>query len=273
MRTTLMLLTIGFIALFVLIGCVPPQPIVENIDDVIGPPPYNSLSVMYTKSFFQERFMSKSILLDFVFAPSFSQAVWDASGNYEDKTDLRLESSEFEQLLGDFDVSEHFFRQLDVRINSNDKFVFTFTDNYDTSEKLLQFIKCDYPSKCPPADKAIQARFPCTTALKVAYGLGARQGSEQFGFIKTYRPFIRLIGKTKILSLNQTIWEEDILVFGYKGYKGHKATTDEIDREELILIFKSLTSQAIDLLVRSLDGGELGEMPILVDTNRVDLTF
>ncbi|MCB2171051.1 MAG: hypothetical protein KQI78_25625 [Deltaproteobacteria bacterium] len=273
MKRTIKLSVIGIIGLFSLIGCVPPQKIVANIDEVIGPPPYSSLSVMYTKSFFQERFMTKSILLDFVFAPSFSQAVWDASGNYEDATGLRLESSKFEQLLGDFDVSDHFFQELNSHIHSNNKFVFTFTEDYDTTEKLLKFIRCNYPSNCSPADSTIQAKFPCGTALKLAYGLGARQGSEQFGFIKTYRPFIRLIGVTKLFSHNQVIWEEDILVFGKKGYKGNKASADLIDRDELIVSFKYLTSQAIDLLMESLDGNELREMPILVDTNRADLTF
>jgi hypothetical protein len=273
MKIALKLSFIGFIALFAFMGCVAPQKTIENIDEVIGPPPHSCLAVMYTKSFFQERFMSKSIFLDLVFAPSFSQAVWEASGNYEDKTGLRLESSEFEQLLEEFDVSDHFFRQLDVRINSNNKFAFTFTEDFDRSEKLLKFIRCDYPSECNPADKTMQARFPCGTALKIAYGLGARQGSEQFGFTKTYRPFIRLIGKTKILSLNQVIWEEDILVFGNKGYRGNKATADQIDRDELISTFKYLTSQAIELLLRSLDGSKLGKMPILVDTNKADLAF
>jgi len=258
---------------FLLGGCATSLQSVKMKEGIVEATPRESLSVMYSKTYFQERFMGKSIGTAIVFGPLIGAVLWHYAGDYENKTAARLESSQFEKLLGDFDVSDYFFTQLDQKIIPTKYINLTFTQDINTAQQVLQFIKCDSSKMCVIEDKTIKDRFSCVTALKMAYGLGARQGSEQIGFSKSYRPFIRLIGITKDLNTNAILWRDDIIVFGNKRYKGSDANADRIDREELVSTFKNLTSQSIALLQRSLNGEELGEMPILVDTTSADLDF
>lgn len=261
-------------ATLVFSGCATSLKSVNMKKEAMGPTPQDSLSLMYCKTYFQERFMGRSIGTAIVFGPLVGAVLWHSIADYEDRTAARLESSEYEKLLGDFDVSDYFFGQLNQNLTSSRYIEFVFTEDADTSQKVLEFVKCDSPRECAIIDETIKERFSCVTALKMAYGMGARQGNEQYGFAKSYRPFIRLVGITRSLdATNEVLWREDILVFGDKRYRGSDGRADRIDREELIITFKDLTSEAITLLLQSLNAEQLADMPILVDTTRADLQF
>ena len=254
-------------------GCARSLSAVEIKKEMVGATPRESLSVAYSRTYFQERFMGNSIGAQLLFGPLIGDALWHFSANYEDTTAARLESSPFERLLGDFDVTDYVLSELTQKVTSSKYITFTFTKDLDTAKEVRQFVRSDSSKTYVFENKAIKDRFSCATALKMAYGLGARAGNEQLGFVKSYRPFIRLIGIAKDFDTNAVLWRADIIVFGEKRYKGSEAKADRIDRQELVLAFKDLTSQAIRLLLRSVNGEELSEMPVLFDTARADLEF
>jgi hypothetical protein len=230
--------------------------------------PAQTLAVGFSKSFFQERFMGKSIATAIAFGPLLGGALWQEFGSYDERTGARLESGPFEELLGEFDVVSHFFERLEHRIESSTFLEFTFAKDPELAERVLRQVAAH-----DPADRAAVAegRHGCVTALKLSYGLGARHGGEQFGFTKSYRPFLLLIGLTKRSDTSEVLWKERVLVFGDTRYRGDAASADRIQREELVASFEALTEQAIDLLIQSLNGEPLPEMPVLVDLTAADL--
>jgi hypothetical protein len=265
------ILFVGFA--LVLGGCASSIQSVQINKDKLSPKPYDALAVGYSKTYFQPRFMGKSIGTGILFGPIIGAALWQGIGNYENKSGTRISSNDYENLLGDFDTTEYFFQQFEQKINSQKYIKFTFTKDVDTANKIISNIKNDGLTIKSISDGITKDGYPCIAAFKVAYGLGARQGNEQIGFRKYYRPFIRIVGSVKNLSASEVLWQDSVIVFSDKRYLGSDADADKIESAGLILALKSITNEAIDLLIRSINGEQQKEIPILVDTNNADFEF
>ena len=256
---------ISLIFVALLTGCASSLPSVKMKSDQTPGMPLDATAVSYTKTFFQARFMGLRPLL-------VGPALGYAFESFEGRKVQRLQSSDFEKLLDDFDVFEYFNEQLKKRAGDCSTVKLKFSDSPDLASQVIELARCDQKEECISAGKSLSQKTSNIAALKMSYGLGARQGSEQIGFRKYYRPFIRVIGVVKKVPSAEAIWQSDILVFGDR-YLGDAADADRIPRDELVSSFKMLTTQAIDLLVRSLNGEMLQEMPILADTAASDLKF
>ena len=110
--------------------------------------------------------------------------------------------------------------------------------------------------------------------IKVSYGLGARAGSEQIGFRKSYRPFVQLIGRLRDIETGEFIWSDDLIVFGPKPYRGSDANAENLSREELVQTYEQLNAELASLLIASLNGEQVPARPPLVGlSSRMDLSF
>ncbi len=246
-------------------GCTLSLPSIRMKSDQMHGMPMNATAACYTNTYFQARFMGLK--------PLISPMLWFAVGSVQDRKSQRLQSNEFEKLLADFDVFEYFNKQLKQRAGDSGIVRLKFSDSATLTPKIIEFAQCDHKDDCMTAVKSLGEATPYIAALKMSYGLGTRQGNDQLGFTKSYRPFIRVIGVVKKVSSAEVMWQSDVLVFGDKPYKGGDAEADRIPRAELVSAFKVLTTQAIDLVVRSLNGEVLQEMPVLSDTTSSDLKF
>ena len=262
-RTAIVLTFLVFLT-----GCASSLPSVKLKSDQPPGKPLDATAVTYTNTYFQERFMGLKPLL-------VGPMLWYVAGSYEGRRGQRLQSGDFEKLLGEFDVFEYFNEQLKMRASDSSTIKLKFSDSQqqDLALQVLELARCARKDDCGPAVKSLSEKTPYIAAFKMSYGLGSKQGAEQFGFRKYYRPFIRIIGIVKNIPLVEVIWQSDILVFGDKRYLGGDADADRIPKDELVSSFKMLTTQSIDLLVRNLNGEMLQEMPILVDNSASDLSF
>ena len=258
---------IGMLLLFG--GCTASLPSVQINKDKLSPKPYDALTAVYSNSYFQSRYLGKSIATSLIGGP----ALWVATGKYDNKDGARISSNDYEKLLGDFNTAEYFFRQYEQKVNSSPRIKFIFTKDVETANQIKSNIKSDNSAFKNIADGITKEKYSCIAAFKVSYGLGARQGNEQFGFRKYYRPFILIIGSAKNLSNNEVLWQDSIIVFGEKRYLGSDADADKIESGELILGLKGIANEAIDLLIRSLNGEQQKDIPILVDATNADYEF
>ncbi len=261
-------------------GCAASLPVVK-LDKAASPArPYESLAVGYSKSYFQSRFMGKSIGIITGTAVAFGPmvapigvALWQGLGNYEERVGARTESNEYEKLLGDFDTTDFFFRQLELKLRSAQHFRFTFTKDVETAAKIVSTIKQSTATEKAIADRMAGRSYSSVAAFKLSYGLGLRQGSEQLGFRKYYRPFVRVVGSIRNLESNKVIWQDTIIGFSEQRYLGSEADADKIPSGELVSAMKQISTEATDLLLRSLNGDELTDLPVLVDTVNADFEF
>jgi len=260
------LVCIMFLFVALMTGCASSLSSIRMTSDQTLGKPLDATFVSYTNTYFQPRFMGLRPLL-------VGPVLWYAGGSFEGRESQRLQSSDFEKLLAEFNVFEYFDGQLKKRAGETSMVILKFSDSPDLTSKVIEVARCDQKDACTSAAKSLGEATPNIAALKMSYGLGARQGSEQLGFRKYYRPFIRVIGVIKKVPSTETIWQSDILVFAENRYLGGDADADRIPREELISSFKILATQAIDLLVRSLNGEVLPEMHVMADTAASDLNF
>jgi hypothetical protein len=263
LRTTV---GISLICVAMLTGCATSLPSVLMKSNEPPGMPLDATAVFYTNTFFQARFMGVRPL---VLGPALGYAF----ENFEGRKGQRLQSGDFEKLLDEFDVFEYFNEELKKRAGDCRTVKLKFASSPELASQVVELARCDYKDACMAAVKSLNEPISHIAAFKMSYGLGARQGSEQIGFRKYYRPFIRVLGVVKKVPSGEAIWQSDILVFGDKRYLGDDADADRIPRDELVFFFKVLTAQAIDLLVGSLNGEMLQEMPILADTVASDLKF
>ncbi len=259
----------SFLLLVVLFsgGCASIHTPVQINSDKLPAKQGNTLAVAYTNTYFQPRFMG--IFKPFIDGP----LGWYAFGNYEGRNDRRLESNEYEKLLGAFDVSQHFIKELRQGTKSSTLLSLVFNDNADITVKSVEYVKCSDAGSCTAIAEALPSDSPTIAVMKMAYGIGMRQGKEQFGFVKSYRPFIRVMGIARRADNHQVIWRDTVIVFGEKAYRGSEANADQIPREELIDAFKGISTDAVKLIVRSLNGEKLEKMPVLDDLASSDQEF
>jgi hypothetical protein len=226
----------------------------------------NTSAVFYSKSFFQERFFGKHV--QYMFIGGLPLQYWTQS--FEEKKGARLASSDYEKLLGDFDVSAYFYEQLKGNIAKINILKISFDEDPKRANQIIQFISTDKIDE--KSFEQGDRRDSCLAAFKLSYGLAAKEGPEQIGFRKYYRPFIMLLGKVKGVGSHEVVWQNALRMFGDKRYLGGEANADRINKEELVLAFKQLSDGVIDLLIRNLDGEEL-TMPNLVGVDNADNSF
>ena len=229
----------------------------------------DTLAVVYAETFFQERYMGPQMFAEIGFiVGGVLGALVLTPMEVDQYNKARLGSSDFEKKLDEFDIQPYFYEQLTQNLYS--PFEITFVSDSETTSQLIASFKQK------PSDKEEFPIFPDyknVMALKLAYGIGARAGGEQLGFTKSYRPFIRLLARMKDAQTNEILWQEAILVFGEKNYRGSDADPENVPRDELITAFKSLTEQTIAMLSKSLAGQKLDEMPILVYEDAGDFSL
>ena len=223
--------------------------------------------VTYSGSYFQERFMS-------IFSVIFDGPLgWRAFASYEDKHDERIKNNEYEELLGDFDTNQHFTKELKESIVNTELLSFETPSSKETAINLVEVIRCNRHRQCSDKVNTIPRKYHTIVAIKMSYGLGMREGKEQIGFAKSYRPFIRAMGIAKRIDTGQVIWTENVVKFGTKAYRGNDANAENIQREELVETFNSLSTDVTGEIVKSLNGNQLDEMPVLFGLTYSDKAF
>jgi len=236
----------------------------------VGPGKCSVLTVLYAKSYFQDRFMSKTIAFSFV--PFGELAVQGV--NHDTSGPSRVASSPYEKLLGSFDVLQGVATELKASVSDVKYFELKSMGGGDvgTQQKIVAAMASGTGDA--DLDRALTtAGCGCFAALKFSYGLGARRGSEQFGFRKTYRPFIRVWGGIRKAGSSQIVWQDDLIVFGGKGYLGSESEPENIDRNELVAQFQQLSKEIVKLLVNVLNGAPKPEMGELVDNTGRDRSY
>ena len=193
--------------------------------------------------------------------------------DYNTRTTARLEANDFEKRLGSFDTSAYFLRNFSERINESQVISIDLVKDTETADRILGVVREKGTPPKSVVNPATGKKYEKVAAFRMAYGLAMRVGPEQFGFAKTYRPFIRLNGVVTDVSTGQVTWRDSVLVFGEKGYKGDDADADRIDPAELIAAFEKLTPQVIDLTLLSLNAKPLPPMPWLNDTSAEDFEY
>ncbi|MEO5368126.1 MAG: hypothetical protein H7831_17590 [Magnetococcus sp. WYHC-3] len=258
--------------LFLLCGCASMQTVQIN-KNKLPAEPYKTLAAGYSKSYFQSRFMGCSIGYHLAFGPIIGAALWQGISDYDVKNGTRQTGNDYERLLGDFDTTRYFFQQYEQKLKTQKIAKFTFTESPETAATIISCIKGDGNAVTTIKDAKTGEDFPCISAFKLSYGLGARQGNEQLGFRKYYRPYVRVIGSIKKLSTNETLWQDTVIVFADKRYLGGDAAADKINTADLVASMKSVINEAIELTIKSINGDRQADAPVMVDANRSDFEF
>lgn len=191
--------------------------------------------------------------------------------SFESREGARRASSEYEKLLGDFDVSAHFYKQVKENIGKVKLLKIALEEDPQKASLIVPVLTAD--KKDDKLLGELDKRASCLAAFKLSYGLAAKEGAEQIGFRKYYRPFIRVLGKAKLIGSNEVIWHNALIAFSEKRYLGDEANADRINKDELIAAFKQLSEEVTDMLVKSLNGEELPKMPVLVGITGADNNF
>jgi hypothetical protein len=208
-----------------------------------------ALAVSYTDSYFQPRFQ--------MFWPSHVPTNWHGPGSYDARKAARLGSGNaFEKILGNFDVFEYFNDQFKLRANDSTKVKLNFAVLADVAPRIIALAKCDSKSACEQDIQYVSQTTTHFAAFKVSYGLAMRNGPEQFGFRKVYRPFIRVLGVIKNSATEKVIWQADMTMYSPSDtYTGGEADAENLSAERLIGSYQHITKILCDLLVDSLNGG------------------
>lgn len=268
MNTALRIVIIYFLAI-TLAGCATPTfPSVQLKEGSSATGKGKALGVFYSKSFFQERFMGKAITANLILQSWIIDRMW----NWENNKSERMKSSDYEKLLGDFDVTNHFYKLFSTNIPKSKYIKIDLANNAEITNKIIKAIQSDNRENKATIDHDAGQNYSCLAAFKISYGFGTKLG-EHYGFTKTYRPFIRLIGMVKRADTGEVVWADSIIAFGNKKYVGSNANADRIDKNELISAFKELSKEVLDLSIKSLNGESLPAMPELIHTTSSDLEF
>lgn len=188
-----------------------------------------------------------------------------------DNESERINSSEFEAKLNNFDTKSHFYSEL-LKRESDNIIDITYVDDAKIAEKIISAFKDDY-NDSGAMRKHIGEEFDNIMVIKLAYGTGAKTGSEQLGFTKSYRPFIRLLSGIKNINSKEVLWQDHVLVFGDKSRRGSDADAENVPRTELLSALKMLTQKSIAMLGDSLNGETLPTMPNMGQENKNDFQF
>jgi hypothetical protein len=237
------------------------------------------MGAVYSKTYFQSRFMSvKAIVLNVIFPP-IGTAVYQKELNKTNKLQdssyiQRISNNEFEKKLDSFDVLSYFFNSFTNLKDSIKFFDIQLTFNQSEHLKLIKQLSESDNKKLDFQYMKIlkDSGYSYISAFKFQYGVGARIGKEQLGFTKTYRPFVRIVGLIRNASTNQVIWGNRIVVFSDKSFKGGDEAKNATP-EDLISAFKDISDKIAKILVDDMNGLNNTSKDLLVDANKKDDLF
>ena len=110
-------------------------------------------------------------------------------------------------------------------------------------------------------------------AIKFQYGISMRGNSENFGFVKTYRPYVLVKSVIKDLTTNKNVWGNTITLFSNRiAYKG-KGEIEKADIAALTEEYKILCNRASEILIQDMDGKRYESKDLLVAPDGSDNTF
>lgn len=233
--------------------------------------PCRTTTATYTTTYFQARYMGKSIGFQFgLIGALVSEGLIDYDKKHAAE---RQHENEFEKRLGEFDTAEYFFGEFEKRVGDSHRIALNLNKDPNALAPIVTFMHADKDAqKSAAAIPGIENADDVGT-FRLVYGLAARAGKEQFGFRKTYRAFLRLNGVVKDPKNGEVLWRDSVLAFGEKAWVGDNSDPENVDPAQLIAEFKTLTPNVIDMTMRSLNGEKLPEMPILVGSDISDAAY
>jgi hypothetical protein len=221
----------------------------------------NTLTIVYTKTPFEARFMDVAAAVINSSSLGFSEYVYSETGRWTDPayiektTKHRKASSEFEKKLDSFDVLTYFVSSFDKMKDSLKYFNLVFNSDSVKSPKILAHILTNDRNKLDAyfIKEITNSGNKYISAFKFQYGIGARAGKEQYGLKKSYRPFVRIVGEIKDVNSNTIVWVNKIEVFSDVSYRGRNEAKEEFDFN-LIKEFKVICGKLASYLVEDLNG-------------------
>ncbi len=238
-----------------------------------------TLTTLYSRSYFQVRYMSYAAIASNFIAP---MPYMDLKTKIDLNNDLnsieennrRKKSNDFEKKLGDFSILSYFNKTLSEKQNSIK--YFNIDMNFDKIEhdKIIKRIITYDKEKLDNSYTEELNKLNCkyVSAFKIQYGMGARAGGEQFGMVKSYRPYIRLVGLIKDISSNEFVWGNKIIVFSEMVYHGRDHANEALP-DDLIEQFKDISIRLAEILIDDLNGLRYTSNEQLVDANFDDDLF
>jgi hypothetical protein len=269
MTTLLRFLVIACVGLLVA-GCTSFARVIP--ESIAGMPPCATPVAVYSRSYFQARYQGKFIASMILGGPVLAVAAMSQSQDV-DRSKQRLASGPFEQLLGDFDVLAHVTQHTRTAIGQARLFTIQLADDPAAVSTIISHAQAAEASKTASAPSPTGGARRCIGAFKVAYGLGARAGAEQFGFRKSYRPFVQIVGAIYDADTKRAWWRDAVIAFGPIRYLGSDADADQIESKELVQGLQTAARDAVEILVKSLNSDAIAERAILVDGNDADLAL
>jgi hypothetical protein len=266
---------VGLLMAFTLSGCASFRVPIQT--GLLPEPKPKTLSAVYSTSYFQERFISlgqlfaSAILLGPVLTNLSNPANFNEDAEKMRKS--RMDSSAYERLLGDFEVSKYFAGELVANANQLQHLSVQFADSDKQMSGVIERAKSSLPLNTPLTTHVNDDRFSATLALKFSYGIGPRRGNEQMGFVKKSRTYVRVLGVLKKEGTSDILWRDELIVFGDKPYTSKSGKAENLDRQELVDSFKDISKKLVDLLIQDLNGIALPPNPILLITNDDDTHF
>lgn len=240
-----------------------------------------TLAAIYSTSYFQERLVNIGkvtanaaipVILGPLLGPALSVNPTDLNQDAERMRKARMESSAYERLLGDFEVLRYFAWEFAANTNQLRYLSVQLTDTDKQMRGVIERAK----SKALPQSASTAHEddpFSAYLALKFSYGIGPRQGNEQFGFVKKSRTYVRVLGILKKKGTNDILWRNDLIVFGDKPYTSSSGKAENIDGQELVESFKSISTKLVNLLIQDLNAVTLPPKPVLLITTNDDNQF
>lgn len=267
-------LLLAVMATAVLAGCAGPlKQKFEPDNKVCGASPCAALGTIYTTSYFQERFLLRHIAGQVVGGAIGGAIAATAPGAQPPQTNPRLEVNDFEKNLGAFDTTQYFSQALQNRLGTLPQLGIKFVEDSTAKEQIQAQVRATSGWAPHVVDPKTGDKLANVAAFRVKYGMGARVGNEQLGFRKSYRPFVQVVGQVRNLPTGKLAWADMVLVFGPQRFVGSAADADRVNTDELRTTLQALCQEAAALLVKSLSGEQLPEMPEIVDANTTDWEF
>jgi hypothetical protein len=180
--------------------------------------------------------------------------------------DARQESSEFEKKMGEYDVFSDFVERFGARRGDIKYFNIEVIHNELAHNKIITRLITYDDSRLDKtySETLLRNGTKHVSAFKFQYGIGARAGGEQFGFTKTYRPYVRIVGLIKDVGSNRFVWGNKITLFSNTAFAG-KDEARNASRDQLIDAYSLLLGQLVDVIVRDLNGDRFTSNEFLVD--------
>jgi hypothetical protein len=243
-----------------------------------------TLSSIYSRTYFQSRFMDLTAVIAQSVTPIFggvtgtnSQQLYNGVMEITDSARIRKqrqENNEFEKKLGDFNVLTLFTNTFYASKDSIKYFDLALTNDNIEHTKIIQRL-CTYDkSKLDMTftNDMNNAKNKYISTFKFQYGMADRAGGEQFSMTKKYRLFVRVVGLVKDVNTNEFVWGNKIVIFSDKTYFGKKDAKNATEAD-MKVEFKKITDKIVKVLINDLNGQRYSSEEQIVDINANDDLF